>query len=120
MAHLIPRDVELCVTLTNETEGGVIFSDLPPMPLHHMYLAEIDGGYPVRSVFAMLQEEYGVCRSAVYVDRDDRTVRHGWYFESREEYTDTHEPYLRGAWCTLRYPPVPVAPVPFDLEGADR
>ena len=80
------------ISLTNETEGYV-FSEVRE---------SLDDYYETPGdVYRALQREYGVCRSKVYVDTSDGPKHVGWYFESRQQYEDTGEHYLRGAWCTL-------------------
>lgn len=85
------------VTLTDET-AGYVFSDFTDddIPL-------TDAGAPdFGALFRSARDEYGRCRSSVYVDTaggDPRRI--GWFFESRQRYDDTGEPYLRGAWVTV-------------------
>lgn len=86
------------VTLTNETEGH-IFSDFTDddIPLTE------DGEPDFGALFRAARDEYGRCRSSVYVDppTGGPPRRIGWFFESRQRYTDTDERYLRGAWVTV-------------------
>lgn len=82
---------EVQVTLTNEHRG-----------YHFAEFSETVEGYTRGEIYRMMQREYGRCTSSVYVDTDRGTKKTGWYFVSRQRYEDTNEPYLRGAWITLR------------------
>lgn len=94
-----PRRFVILTSLTNETAGHR-FSDFSE-PVEDWLLKD-DGTPDMGAIYRMAQEEYGVCRSSVYVDRQDGPpTRVGWYFESRQKYEDTGEPYLRGAWITV-------------------
>lgn len=88
------------ITLTNETEGYT-FSEFEEDP-QDWYMFDHDETIDMGALYRGLQSEYGVCRSSVYVDRaEGQPKRCGWYFESRQRYDDTGDPYLRGAWCTV-------------------
>lgn len=78
----------LHITLTNE-DKGYRFSD---------FSEDVDDEYTNGDLFRMLRREYGRCVSKVYVGDDDQA---GWYFESRQRYEDTGQPYIRGAWCIV-------------------
>lgn len=80
------------VSLTNETKGHR-FSD---------YTEDVSGVETPGEIYRIAQREYGVCRSRVCVDTPTGTKAIGWYFESRQRYEDTNEPYLRGAWVTYQ------------------
>lgn len=86
------------VTLTNEDLGGNEFSHwIEPLADTHMGEDATMG-----EIFRALREEYGRCQSKIYVDVAQGDAKHvGWFFVSRQEYTDTHEPYLRGAWVVV-------------------
>lgn len=86
------------VSLTNETESRR-FSDWSE-PVEDWLLTD-DGTPDMGHIYRLSQSEYGVCRSSVYVDTRTGTHKVGWYFESRQRYEDTNEPYLRGAWVTV-------------------
>jgi hypothetical protein len=93
---------EIMVSLTNETAGHIFSEWSEPV---EDWLTRDDGSPDLGAIYRLSQQEYGVCRSSVYVDPaaggPPRKV--GWYFESRQRYEDTNEPYLRGAWVTVRY-----------------
>ena len=48
------------------------------------------------------RSEYGRCVSKVYIStRTEEAVPIGWVFQKREEYNDTHKPYIRETWVTV-------------------
>lgn len=55
----------------------------------------------VGKLFKFLQKEYGRCQSSVYVDKDGKAVKVGWYFQKRRKYEDCNEYFLQGTWVTL-------------------
>jgi hypothetical protein len=81
------------VTLTNETEGH-IFSE---------FIERIeDNDLSTGDIYRLCASEYGRCQSKVYRDVPGGPPKAiGWFFVSRQEYTDTRETYLRGAWVTI-------------------
>jgi hypothetical protein len=89
--------------LTNESDErhpGHMFSEF--MEDIENWLLRDDGTPDFGAIYRVAQREYGRCQSSIYVDREDGSVRRvGWFFVSRQEYEDTHEPYLRGAWVTI-------------------
>lgn len=85
-------------SLTNETEGHV-FSEFTE-PLEDWGLGD-DGTPNFGLIYRVMRSAYGRCVSSVYVDTDGPPRRVGWFFISRQEYEDTRESYLRGAWCTV-------------------
>lgn len=89
----------LAISLTDET-AGYRFSDhdeeVPD------WLLREDGTPDTGAIYRECQREYGRCTGSVYVDRDGGPPeRIGWHFVSRQQYEDTGEPYLRGAWVSL-------------------
>ena len=62
-------------------------------------------------LYRSLQKEYGSCIGHVYVDTFPNgkevaspnmvTSRVGWVFEMREEYTDSHDIYIKQVWVSL-------------------
>ena len=86
------------VSLTNETKGHRFSDWSEPVEDH---LLHDDGTPDMGAIYRLAQDEYGVCRSSVYVDTPTGPRKVGWYFESRQRYEDTDEPYLRGAWVTV-------------------
>lgn len=89
----------LAISLTNETEHHVFSEwteDVADWLLHD------DGTPNFGAIYREAQAEYGRCQSSVYVDVTDGPPRRvGWFFLSRQRYTDTDQPYLRGAWVTV-------------------
>jgi hypothetical protein len=79
----------LDVTLTDETKG-------------HMFNRWSEECGSISGLFAYLQREYGRCRSKMYRETPDGDIPCGWYFEKTDHYSDTDEPYTRGAWCSVR------------------
>lgn len=88
------------ITLTNE-DKGYQFSDWTDWLDQNDPLLTDDGTPNMGSIYRQAQREYGRCTSSVYVDREGGPVKVGWYFISCEEYEDTHDKYLRGAWVTV-------------------
>jgi hypothetical protein len=98
----------LDVTLTNETTD-VRFSEWR----EEIQPFDLDDGKPdFGAIYRACQSEFGRCQSSVYIDKKDGPpVRIGWFFVSRQQYEDTRDTYLRGAWVTVLEVPDP-APVP--------
>jgi hypothetical protein len=89
------------VTLTNEDEG-YIFGE---------YTEDAAEWFKTSGdLYRVFQREYGRCRSKIYVNTPAGTKAVGWYFESRQRYEDTNEPYLRGAWVTYKAIPADDGP----------
>lgn len=86
----------LHVTLTNE-DKGYSFSSWSE-DLADTWMGE---DATMGEIYRAVQQEYGRCTSKVYVDTSSGPKTVGWYFVSRQQYEDTHEPYLRGAWVTV-------------------
>lgn len=82
------------VALTNETEGHR-FSDF----------SEVRDDVAMGELFREAQREHGRCMSKIYVDIEGHAepVHVGWYFEKRDQYSDSDETYLRGAWVTVTW-----------------
>lgn len=94
------RSFELCVTLTNE-DTDCRFSEWTE-PVEDWLLHD-DGTPDFGAIYRATQREYGRCTSSVYVDREGQSpARVGWFFVSRQQYEDTPENYVRGAWVTVR------------------
>lgn len=93
------------VDLTNETAGHR-FAEFEER-IGGDFLDD-DGRPAFGEIFREMQRNYGRCTSSVYVDRDGKAERIGWFFVSRQAYEDTGAPYLRGAWVTLVEIPDPV------------
>lgn len=100
-----PTPRALHVVLTNEDTNNR-FSEFIE-PLADTLMGE---DATMGEIYREARDEYGRCTGKVYVDRRVPTpeggerweaVHVGWFFISRQEYTDTHEPYLRGAWVTV-------------------
>lgn len=96
----------LQITLTNEDRGHWFSEWVEP-------LADYPNGEDTTmgEIYRHAQEEYGRCKSKVYVEKrvptnDEggerwETLHIGWFFVGRQQYEDTNEPYLRGAWVTV-------------------
>lgn len=92
----------LSITLTNETEGHQFSDWTEDLDKSYWHLLTDAGEPDFGAIFRAAQEEYGRCQSSVYVDQDNAPPRRvGWFFVSRQQYEDTREPYLRGAWVTV-------------------
>lgn len=89
--------LQVHTSLTDETRGYrfVEFTD------------EFDDSWTTGELFRAMQKEYGRCVSRVYVDTADGKAQPvGWYFESRQPYSDARKPsdtYIRGAWITVQH-----------------
>lgn len=93
----LPEGYGLKITLTNETKGHT-FSKFIDEDSHEYHKTS-------GSLFRSLQEEWGRCRSKVYRDLPDGSAKQvGWFFESRQEYEDSRDTYLRGAWVEVLAP----------------
>lgn len=54
-------------------------------------------------LFRDMQREYGRCVSRIYVDTIDGPPKTtGWVFQSRQEYEDSHDTYIREVWVNVR------------------
>ena len=98
------------ITLTNETEGHTFEHLLEPL----------EDDYTPGELYRMGLREYGRCTGRVYVDRAGGPPRAiGWVFESRQRYTDTDRPYLRGAWVIPLVEVEPATPrtMSYALDG---
>lgn len=60
-------------------------------------------------LYRACQHEFGRCTGKVYVDTDNGPQAVGWVFVERQQYTDTHEPYLREVWVTVHERPPEVS-----------
>jgi hypothetical protein len=81
-----------------DLDKGHIFGETAP---YETYCAGNQRG----RLFRDMQREYGRCASTVYAETAGKTVPVGWYFESKQPYTDTGKPYLRGVWVHVFYVP---------------
>ena len=62
----------------------------------------LDNESTMGDIYRAYQREYGRCQSKVYVDQENGPPKAiGWYFVSRQQYEDTQEYYLRGAWVMV-------------------
>lgn len=89
----------LNIILTNEDKGYQFSEWTEQLDSTHMGEDATMG-----EIYRAVQEEYGRCKSKVYVDVDGGPPKQvGWFFVSRQEYEDSrdHETYLRGAWVTV-------------------
>ncbi len=91
----------LDITLTNETDGHRFSEFVEDLDEFYAPVLKDDGTPDFGVIFREMQSEYGRCQSSIYVDTPDGVKRVGWFFVSRQQYTDTREPYLRGAWVTV-------------------
>ena len=101
------------ISLTNETAGHIFAEEEEQLD---DFLLTDDGRPDWGRIYRRAQDEYGRCQSSVYVDASGGPKRVGWFFVSRQRYTDTGEPYLRGAWVTV----VKVRPASFTYESDKR
>jgi hypothetical protein len=93
---LAPRAIE--VTLTNEDKGHQFSHYVEP--LADTWMGE---DATMGELYRAMRDEYGRCMSKVYRDDPEHgePLHIGWFFESRQRYEDTGEPYLRGAWVIV-------------------
>lgn len=101
-------DYQVRVTLTNETDGHMFAEFAERIDEYDL----TDDGKPdFGDLYRALRSEYGRCQSSVYIDVADGPPRRiGWYFLSRQQYTDTNGTYLRGAWCVVEHLEAPAQP----------
>jgi hypothetical protein len=86
------------ITLTNE-DKGYQFSHWVET-LANTWMGE---DATMGELYRAMRSEYGACKSKVYRGDPDggQPIHVGWYFESRQQYEDMDETYLRGAWIIV-------------------
>lgn len=100
----------LRIALVNETEN-YRFSDFDDdsVPLKG------DGTPDLGNIYRAMQSEYGRCRGGVFRDTKTGSIRTGWIFESRQQYDDSTDTYLRTAWVEIQEV-IPEVRKPFTIE----
>jgi len=78
------------ISVTNESEQHRIYDDVQ----------DWDTCETTGEVFKAARREFGRCKSTVYIDKADVSIKIGWFFEKRRRYADCKEYYIQGAWIT--------------------
>lgn len=83
---------------TNESRGHMIGEEF--IKLADSTLGE---DATLGDIYRMAQREgFGRCQSKVYQDIATAGAKHvGYFFVSRQQYEDSHEPYTRGVWVMV-------------------
>jgi hypothetical protein len=82
------------VTLVNATRNAQ-FNFIPPGREYGKF-------DDLKSLFKTMRAEWGGRVKGMYRDMPDgETKQVGWVFESRQEYTDSRDTYLREAWVEV-------------------
>ncbi len=55
----------------------------------------------LKELFRSMQDEYGKCISACYVDLNGKPKKIGWVFEMKVNYENTNESYIHHTWISI-------------------
>ena len=106
----------IVTSYVNATEGRMIGEET--YPVADSIIADSDN--PMGDLYRFGLGEYGRCTGKVYVDRaGDGPAHVGYVFQSRDQYQDSDETYLREVWmCLADETPAIPARLSFPTAGA--